>query len=236
MKEKNGILKGFLFFFAISAVMTNFGISYAAPCYGTHMPEEKKWTWGLQGDFLIDRDLEKGQGGTSGSRYFVTGSYGAFDWICFDGKIGMGDVSWHNSGPGNLNFNSGFAGGYGFRIKGYENKSLGIKTVGGFQHISVHPPTASPASDHHRVIIDDWQGSVLASKDIDRFTPYIGLRYGTVDYIKWVNEHDRKRIKSEKMAGAVIGFDYLIKKNARLNIEYDFMDGEEFSIGISRDF
>jgi len=210
--------------------------SYAAPCYGTHMPEEKQWILGLQGNFLINRNLKDNQGSTSGNRYFLTSSFGVFDWICFDGKIGAGDVAWHNPDPGNLSYNTNFAGGYGFRIKGYENKGLGIKTVAGFQHISVHPRTTSPVSDKHRVIIDDWQGSVLISKDIGNFTPYLGARYGTVDFIKWVNEHDRKRIKSEEMWGAVIGMDYLVAKDTRLNIEGDFVDGEEISLGISRDF
>lgn len=211
-------------------------ISFAAPCHGTHMPKERHWAWGLEGDFLIDRNLDNGQGGTSGNRFFLTGSYSMFKWICLDGKIGAGDVIWHNSNPGNLNYNTNFAGGYGFRIKGYENKELGIKTVIGFQHISVHPRTTAPSSDKHRVIIDDWQGSALISRDIGRFMPYVGARYSTVDFIKWVNEHDRKRIKSEKKIGVVIGLDYLIKDNMRINIEAAFIDGEEFVIGISRDF
>ena len=209
---------------------------YGAPCYGTYMPKHKQWIWGVQGNFLIDRNLDNEQGATSGSRYFLTGSYGVFDWICFDGKIGVGDVAWHNSDPGNLNYNTNFAGAYGFRIKGYENKNLGIKTVAGFQHISVHPRTTCPASDKHRVIIDDWQGSVLVSKDIGHWTPYVGARYGTVDFIRWVNEHDRKRIKSENMWGAVIGMDYLVSKDIMLNIEGDFIDGEEISLGINRAF
>ena len=200
------------------------------------MPKEKQWIWGLAGDFLIDRNLKADQGGTSGNRYFVTGSYGVFKWICFDGKIGVGDVCWHNSSLGNLSYNTGFAGGYGFRIKGYENKNLGLKTVACFQHISVHPHTTCPANDKHRVIIDDWQGSILISKDIENFMPYVGVRYGTVDFIKWINEHDRRRIKSKDMFGAVIGMDYLIGKSVRLNIEGDFIDGEEISIGVSRDF
>ena len=229
------MLKRFLFILIVLGIVHS-GVSYAAPCYGTHMPKEKQWILGLQGDFLIDRNLANNQGSTGGNRYFLTSSLGVFDWICFDGKIGMGDVDWHNSDPGNLHFNSGFAGAYGFRIKGYENKELGIKTVAGFQHISVHPPTTSPANDNHRVIIDDWQGSALISKDMGNLTPYAGAKYGTVDYIKWVNEHDRHRIKSEDMFGAVIGFDYMVKKDTRLNIEYDFLDGEELSIGISRDF
>jgi len=200
------------------------------------MPKEKQWIWGVQGDFLIDRNLKDNQGSTSGNRYFLTGSFGVFDWICFDGKIGAGDVAWRNSDPGNLSYNTSFAGAYGFRIKGYENKKLGVKTVAGFQHISVHPRTTSPASDKHRVIIDDWQASILISEDLGNFTPYLGARYGTVDFIKWVNEHDRKRIKSEKMWGAVIGIDYLVAKDTRLNIEGDFIDGEEVSLGISRGF
>jgi hypothetical protein len=228
-------IRGFLLSIMVLSVMCC-GISYAAPCYGTYMPKEKKWIWGPQGDFLIHRDMKDSQGETSGNRYFLTCSYGVFNWICFDGKIGMGDVSWHNSDPGNLNFNSGFAGAYGFRIKGYENKELGIKTVAGFQHISVHPPTTSPNIDHHRVIIDDWQGSVLISKDFNKLTPYVGTRYGTVDYIRWVNSHDRKRIKSEDRWGVVAGMDYLVFKDTRLNVEYDFIDGKEISAGISRDF
>lgn len=229
------MVKKYLFLIMISMMIFS-NVSYAAPCYGTHMPKEKQWIWGLEGDFLIDRNLDNNQGGTSGNRYFLTGSYGIFNRLCFDGKIGVGDVAWHNSNPGNLNYDTGFSGGYGFRIKGYENKNLGIKTGVGFQHISVHPPTKSLGSDKHRVIIDDWQGSALISKEIGNCTPYLGARYGTVDYIKWVNDHDRKRIKSEKRVSVVIGMDYLIAKGTRLNIEGDFIDGEELSIGISRDF
>ena len=235
MKIKYAVFKWVSFFAIVLAVACSEN-SYAAPCYGTHMPKEKQWIWGAQGNFLIDRNLDDNQGSTSGNRYFLTTSFGVFDWICFDGKIGVGDVEWHNSDPGDLSYNTNFAGAYGFRIKGYENKELGIKTVAGFQHISVHPRTTSPASDKHRVIIDDWQGSVLISKDIGNFTPYLGARYGTVDFIRWVNDHDRNCTKSERMWGVVIGVDYLIAKDTRLNIEGDFIDGEEVSLGISKGF
>ncbi len=225
-----------LLFFTIGLSVLCAGISFAAPCYGTHMPEKKQWTWGAQGDFLIDRNLKDSQGGISSNRYFLTGSYSLFDWLCFDGKIGVGDVAWHNSNPGNMSFNTGFAGGYGFRIKGYENRHLGIKTVAGFQHISVHPFSAPFSSDKYKVVIDDWQGSALISKDAGNFVPYFGARYGTTDLLKWTNAHNRRRIKSEKRIGLVIGADYPINKGVRLNIEGDFIDGEELSIGISRDF
>ncbi|MFA4991229.1 MAG: hypothetical protein WC569_01425 [Candidatus Omnitrophota bacterium] len=212
------------------------GVSYAAPAYGTHMPEKGHWTWGLEGDFLVDRDLADDQGSTNGSRYFLTGSLGIFDWLCFDGKVGIGNVEWDRVGASDLDYETNFAGGYGFRIKGYENEKWGIKTVVGFQHISVHPLGADEGIDKHQVIIDDWQGSLLVSKDIGSFVPYCGARYGSVDFIKWVNEHDRKRIKSDDFLGLVLGADYWIDSNTKVNLEGAFIDGQEYAIGISRDF
>lgn len=212
------------------------GVSYGAPAYGTHMPEKHRWIWGVEGNFITDRNLDNNQGAASGNRFFLTGSLGIFDWICFDGKIGVGDVKWHRTNGGDLDYSTNFAGGYGFRIKGYENKEWGIKTVAGFQHISVHPHGADEGNNKHQVIIDDWQGSMLVSKDIGKFVPYCGARYGTMDFIKWVNEHDRKRIKSEDVFGLVLGADYWINSNTRVNLEGAFLDGEEFAVGISRDF
>ena len=64
-------------------------VLYAAPSYGTHMPEEKHWTCGAEGDLVIDRDLDNEQGGTNGNRYFVTASLGVFSWLSLDGKIDL---------------------------------------------------------------------------------------------------------------------------------------------------
>ena len=213
------------------------GESYATPAYGTHMPEERHFSCGLEGNFLIDRDLDNGEGGTEGKRYFFTLSYGIFEWLCFDGKAGIGDVRWDRThGNSNLDYASNFAGAYGFRIKAYENEDLGIKSVFGFQHISVHPGAKNEGNTKHEVIIDEWQASALASKRMGKFVPYCGGRYGTVDFIKWVNEHDRKRIQSEKYYGLIIGLDYHFNERLKLNLEGTFLDGEEITGGISYDF
>ena len=225
-----------ILFFSVSLIFIWLINAYAASAYGVHMPKEKHWTWGLEANFLIDRNLDNEQGATSGNRYFLTGSYGIYEWLSFDGKIGAGNVHWDKNDGDDLGYSTNFAGGYGFRIKGYGNKELGIKSVIGFQHISVHPVSKNQGGDKHEVIIDDWQGSVVVSKDAGSLVPYLGARYGTVDFIKWVNEHDRKRIKSEKFFGLVIGADYWIKKDTKINIEGIFIDGEELSIGISMDF
>lgn len=211
--------------------------AYSAPAYGTHMPKEHRWIWGCEGDFLLDRNLDNDMGAAAGNKLFITGSYGIFPWFSLDGKIGAGNVRWdRTNGADNLAYSTNLAGAYGFRVKLYENKKLGIKSVGGFQHISVHPHAKNQSGDRHQVIIDEWQGSILLSKGIGRFVPYCGARYGTLDFIKWVNEHDRKRIKAEKNYGIIIGTDCRINNTTKLNFEVTFLDGEEVAAGISRDF
>jgi len=209
---------------------------YAASVYGTHMPKERHWTCGVEGSFIIDRDLKNDQGGVSGERYFLTCSYGIFSWLSFDGKIGAGSVDWDRNTGDDLSYRTDFAGGYGFRIKGYENEKFGIKNVMGFQHISVHPEAKNQDNDKNEAIIDEWQVSLVVSKDIGSMVPYVGSRYGTLDLIKKTNEIDRERIQSKERFGVIIGMDYWLQKETRLNMELDLVDGEEFSIGISRDF
>jgi len=80
------------------------------------------------------------------------------------------------------------------------------------------------------------EGSIAISKDMGKFVPYLGARYGTLDYIKWENEHDRKRIKSEENYGLIIGLDYHLDDRTKINLEGAFIDSEEFAIGVSREF
>jgi len=225
-----------IFLVAFGLRVSVFSLVWAAPTYGTHMPEKRHYTLGLEGNFILDRNLDNDQGGTSGDRYFLTVSYGIFSWLSFDGKIGVGDVEWHRTHADDLNYNANFAGAYGFRIKGYENKEWGVKSVAGFQHISVHPDPKNQGNIKHETIIDEWQGSVIVSKDIGSFVPYLGARYGTLDFLKWENEKDRERTHSEKYYGAIVGLDYWLDKRTRINMEGAFFDGEEIAIGISRDF
>jgi len=212
-------------------------LSHAAPVYGTDLPEGRHWRCGLEGDFIIDRDLDNDEGGTNGSRYFFTLSYGIFSWFSFDGKIGVGDVEWDRGAKGDdLTYSTDFAGGYGFRLKGYENEEWGIKGVAGFQHISVHPDAKNQGATKHETIIDEWQGSVVVSKDAGSVVPYVGARYGSLDFIKWENEAHRKRIQSENYYGVIVGVDYHLDERTKINLEYSFLDAEEFAIGFTYDF
>lgn len=231
-----GMPKRFSYFFIVAISIFLFSQHcYAAPAYGTHMPEDKHWIGGIECDFTIDRNLDNDQGGTEVCKYFFTLSYGLFSWLSLDGKIGAGGVKWHRSGSDSIDYDTNFAGAYGFRIKGYENKKWGVKGVVGFQHISVHPDPENQTNIKHETIIDDWQGSAIISKDIGSFVPYIGARYGSLDFIKWENEKDRKRIQSEKYYGLIVGLDYWLSDRIKINAEGNFIDGEEVALGISYD-
>jgi len=220
----------------LSLIVSFAEVCHAAPAYGTHMPEKEHWTCGLEGNLIIDRNLDNDEGATNGSRYFLTCSYGVFSWLSFDGKVGVGDVDWDRNKGEDLNYTTNFAGAYGFRIRWYESKERGIKSVAGFQHISVHPEPRNQGGDKNEAIIDDWQFSMVASKDIGDFVPYLGTRYGTLDFIRRTNEVDRKRIKSEKTFGLITGLDYWLNKRTKLNLEGAFLDGEEVAIGVTYDF
>ena len=228
--------KAIFLFFGLVLALSIADISYAAPAYGTYMPEKQKWVWGTEASFIIDRNLDNDEGGTNSNRYFLTASYGLLSWISLDGKIGFGNINWDRNRGDNLNYSTNFAGGYGFRIKGYENEKQGIKSAVGFQHISVHPEAKNQAGDKNEVIIDEWQGSLVISKDIESIVPYIGARYGTLDFIRRTNEVDRKRIKSEENYGIIVGMDWWMNKSTKLNLEGTFLDGEELSFGISYAF
>ncbi|MFC1666428.1 hypothetical protein ACFL0P_00960 [Candidatus Omnitrophota bacterium] len=230
-------MKRFLSLCTVSILILLFvQASYGAPAYGTHMPEERHWTCGLEVNSLIDRNLDNDEGGTNGNRYFLTCSYGVFSWFSFDGKIGIGDVNWDRSRGAGLNYSTNFAGAYGFRIKGPEKEEWGIKSVAGFQHISVHPEARNQGGNKNESIIDDWQFSTVVSKDVGDFVPYLGAKYGTLDFIKRTNEVDRKRIKAEKNYGLIVGLDYWLNGRTKLNLEGAFLDGEEIALGISYDF
>ncbi len=209
--------------------------AFSAPAYGTHMPKLHRWTFGFEGSFLLDRDMEDGSS-TRGNRYFYIGSFGLFDWLSLDGKIGVGNVQWHRTDAADFEYNTGFSGAYGFRVRGFENRDLDIKSLFGFQHISVHPDARNIDGTKNEIIVDDWQFSFIISKGFERFVPYGGVRVSTLDLIRRTNEADRKRLKADENFGLTFGLDYYFNERLKANIEGAFVDGEEIAVGITYDF
>jgi len=212
-----------------------FNFSHAAPCYGTKMPGKNKFFAGLQNYSIYKRSLKDDNGKLRSLQDFVTVSYGVFDWLSIDLKGGAGDIKQHPENSGEIRYNAGFSGGYGFRVRFLDKNKM--KAVFGFQHISVHPSSRNLAGVKNQAILDDWQASLFASYEFNFATPYIGTRWSRVDYIHKVNG-DRKRVMSDldKSVGLIVGIDVPLNKKIWLNLEGSFFDSSALACGLNYAF
>ncbi len=208
---------------------------YAAPGYGTKMPEKNQFHFGGQTYLVQERDLEGDNGEMSSLQHFVLISYGITDWFSLDFKGGAGNTHQTPDGGNEISYPAFMAGGYGFRVRVYDEKKT--KVVFGFQHISVHPYSIFIGNVKHKAVVDDWQFSLLASRGFDHLTPYMGIRWSRMDYIHWV-EDDRNRVKSDSddSIGLIVGVDIPIYEKAWLNFEGQFFDAEAIAASINFHF
>ncbi len=209
--------------------------AYAAPAYGTKMPEKFKLAIGGQSQHVISRELEGPNGKMESLQHFFLISFGLTDWLSVDLKGGAGNIEAENGAGFDLDYNTFVGGGYGFRIKIFEKEKW--KSVLGFQHISIHPYTRNIDNEKYKSVLDDWQGSLLVSYDLDKFTPYVGAKLSRMDYIFWENG-ERNRIKSEnsKSLGVVAGFDLNINEKNWINIEGQLLDVTAVAVSINHAF
>lgn len=199
------------------------------------MPEKKEFTVGLQTHSIFKRYLEDEQGKLRSTQHFLLISYGICDWLSLDLKGGAGNIKQHPVGSDELDYHSGFAGGYGFRLKLYDREK--IRMVFGFQHISVHPPAAHLGDTRHEAILDDWQFSFLVSRDIFKVTPYLGTHWSRIDYIHR-SSGDRKRVMSDltKDVGLIVGLDLPVSEKVWFNLEGQFFDSEALAFSVNFSF
>lgn len=209
---------------------------WATPCYGTDMPTKHHFFAGLEYNIITKRDLENNNGRIKNSDQFLMVSYGLFDWLSVDLKGGSGKVTYKDSAVGDVDFSTSFAGAYGFRIKLFESKNKFLKIVTGFQHISVHPRRVATAVGKYSVVVDEWFGSTLASIKLNKFVPYLGFRTGTYDVIRWINDENRKRFKSEDNLGLIVGFDFWLTDKIKVNFEHHFFDEIAGSVSVGINF
>ncbi|MCX5714283.1 MAG: hypothetical protein NT033_05640 [Candidatus Omnitrophica bacterium] len=199
------------------------------------MPEKKEIFAGLQSHIIYNKDLEGESGKLRSTQEFFLLSYGVYDWLSLDLKGGLGNIQKHSSVSEDIDYPTYLAGGYGFRVRLYQANNK--KAVFGFQHISVHPKTVSVEGSKNKVVLDDWQFSLLGSYDFKKITPYLGVRWSRVGYIHW-KDKDRQLVKSDltKDVGLILGFDLPVTEKIWVNLEGGLVDGEAASLSINYRF
>lgn len=208
------------------------GLSYAAPTYGTDMLNRGKYASGYQNNVIFKHDLNDSNGNIKSDQHYYDLSYGVYDWLTVDGKIGLGDLHRKGGIHPKLDYNYGFAGGYGFRVQPWHSDKYKARIVLGFHHISVHPQKRILSNDKYKTIYDDWQTSLLGSKEIGPVNPFIGVKLSLGDYIYWVNDIDRKRKTSETFVGLVFGASVKLNKEIYVRVESHFFDENSLSTGV----
>jgi len=207
----------------------------AAPCYGTKMPKKHEFFVGFESHSLFKRYLEEDYGKLRSQQQFYMISWGVTDWFSIDAKAGGGNIKQHPVGSDEVDYPSGFAGGYGLRVRLLERGNW--KSVFGFQHISVHPKSVHLEGVKNTAILDDWQTSLLVSYDFTKVTPYLGTRWSRVDYIHKVNGQRQRRMSDfTKDIGLIFGFDIPLSEKVWLNLEGQFLDSEAFAGSVNYSF
>jgi hypothetical protein len=199
------------------------------------MPNAKFWKTGLESNTIFKVDMKRPKGKVSSSQYFLTGSLGITEKICFDGKAGIGDIVFDERDSEKITHSPGFAGAYGGRVVLYDDEKRDLRFIMGLHHISVHPEDTKIGNKKYEVILDEWQCSLLVSKRIMKLKPYIAPKFSQIYLIRKVNS-ERKRIKPEDSWGLVVGADLDINENARFHVEGRFFDEDSFTFGLNYTF
>lgn len=203
----------------------------AIPSEGNFLPALHKTIWGVQFNHIFLRDFNKVESKASTTQYFIKASYALYEWFFIDGKVGLGNIGFKANDGLELNFKSGFAGGYGFRALIYENETLGLKSILGFQHISCHPFKDTVNQTEYKVIWDEWQGTWLFVKEWNKAALYFGPQYSAAQLKYKVDEY-RRRLKAEDSWGVLIGGNYRLRENLSINAEMRFFDELAVNTGI----
>jgi hypothetical protein len=203
----------------------------AAPTDGTNIPYKGKYITGYQNNSIFKHDLGKTYGNVRSFQNYYTLSYGVFDWLTLDGKIGFGNVREKGGNHPEVQHNYGFAGGYGFRLRVMDDAVNKVRVVTGFQHTSTHPADRNLDGDKHTAIYEDWQLSLVSSKDVGIITPFAGAKISYGNLVQKTNDMDRKNRPPRYYGGVILGCDVKLTKNTYLSVEGHFIDETSLSAG-----
>jgi len=218
--------------FIISILVFSAGRVYAAPAYGTDTPDKGKISIGYQTNLVFKHRLNDEHGRIRSYQHFVDFSYGALDWFTFDGKLGVGDLRQGGEEMPSVNYSTGFAGGYGFRILLRDKAADKTRIVFGFHHISVHPTNENPGGNKYEAFLDDWQFDLLGSKKFGKIEPFFGGKVSKFDLGYRLNRGERQRLFPKYYGGLIAGCGFDLREDLTLKIEGHIIDENSLSAGL----
>ncbi len=207
------------------------------PTSGAVLPDKGSWSQSAEVNFLFEKEMKRPKGEVESRQYFTTLSYAPSDWFCFDFRAGCGNLKFEEASSSAINYNTAFAGGYGFRSRLTQPDESFLDILWGFQHTSVHPDPRNVNNTKNEISMDDWQTSIICAKKIKFLYPYAAIKYSRVNLTRITNESkDRKVSGSINRVGLAVGTDFIINKYIDANIEGRFFDEKGLSVNLSWKF
>ncbi|MDO8525823.1 MAG: hypothetical protein Q7S07_04985 [Candidatus Omnitrophota bacterium] len=154
------------------------------------------------------------------------------NWFAFDGKLGVGDLKQSGGERPDVNYGTGFAGGYGFRILLWNKAADKTRVTFGFHHISVHPTDQNTGGNKYETFLDDWQFDLIGSKKFGKFESFFGGKASKFDQGYRVNHGDRERISPKYYGGLIAGCGFDLREDLTLKIEGHIIDEDSLSAGL----
>lgn len=208
--------------------------AFAAPIKGPYFLKKAQFEVGIEANIIFRRDIEDITTKIKSNQYFYCMSYGLLDWLNIEGKFGTGDINDDQYNNQKFYYNYNWGGGYGLRLKIYEDQN--IKIISGVHHVSIHPdPNKNTDNLTHRAILDETQFDTIIACVGERLSPYLGAKVSHTRLIRRIDSQ-RATLKQEENYGLALGFDYMLKENVRFNFESRFIDEYALTCGLTRIF
>jgi hypothetical protein len=220
-----------MIYFVLLEVILFSCCAYATPIKGPYFLRQGNMEMGTESNIIYRRDIEDITTKIKSNQYFYCIAYGLFDWLNIEAKFGTGDIANDQHTDQKFYYNYNWGGGYGVRLKVYENNKF--KIISGVHHISIHPdPNKNTDGLTHRAILDETQFDASFALKGERLSPYLG---GKVSFARLIRRIDGERatLKQEENYGIILGFDYMLKDNLRFNLESRFIDEYAVTCGLN---
>ncbi|MBN1405397.1 MAG: hypothetical protein JW946_02635 [Candidatus Omnitrophica bacterium] len=227
--------------FLVVLFLSTTSISYAMPTDGVIFPRKGEWKLGAEVNFLLKKEMKRPKGKVRSRQYFSTLSFAPVSWFTLDFRLGCGDIEFAAFDADAINYNTAFAGGYGFRVKLTDSQRadtvLGADIIWGFQHISVHPDPRHVNGVKNEICMDDWQTSLICARKFGWFYPYAAVKYSKVTLTRTTSQIDKRKMAgSVDRVGMAAGADFIFGENITAGIEGRFFDESAVNVDLSYKF
>lgn len=203
-----------------------------------------KWTFGLGGSALPDRDL-KGDATATVYQFGHFRGYGLTDRLSIYGKIGVAyleiedsSIKKRTSASATNQFDANVLSSVQLKGRLFESRNKSWEWDGSLQYIDIRKRHRGKNEGRWH----EWQFATSVAKSFNRLKPYLGLKYNTVNFQFKVRENNellqQGTYKENQPIGLFMGTDVYFGRyeDVIVNVEGSYLNGTEVSVAVAYTF